>query len=133
MTGTQLRDLAGQLLQCLADCAGQRLWRASAQGKGEQHAQGTESLERLVVKLTRPSTALSLRGLHGSTELVLGNPAGVADRDCRPVGENDGRFLVELIELLVSPLLGQVQVSVGLAANRDRDPEKRPHRRMVWG
>jgi hypothetical protein len=52
--------------------------------------------------------AFPLRGFHGSTKAVLGDRAGVADRDRRPVGEHDHRLLVELVELAAALLLGQI-------------------------
>ena len=56
----------------------------------------------------------------------------VLDRDRGPVGEDDERLLVGLVELAVG-LLGQVEVAVGLAADEDRHAQEAVHRRMAEG
>ena len=59
--------------------------------------------------------------------------ARVADRDCGPLGEDDGRLFVALVELGAVLLVGQVKVPVDLAADHDRHPEEGRHRRVARG
>ena len=83
------------------------------------------------------------RDLHGRVErvdgslerVVLSVQAGVAprvvDRDSRERGQQHDRPLVGLGELLAARLLGQVQVPERDAADQDRDPQERLHRRVA--
>src|SRR5439155_7075652 len=57
--------------------------------------------------------------------------AGVLDRDGGLRGEELAQLLVLLREVLAALLLGQVEVSVGDAAQEDRDAEERAHGRVV--
>jgi hypothetical protein len=67
---------------------------------------------------------LGAAGVHGAVQ------ARVLDRDRRPVGEDDDRLLVALVERPVR-LLGQVQVAPCLVADQDRHAEEAAHRRMA--
>ena len=58
--------------------------------------------------------------------------ARVLDCDCCPLGKDHDDVLVFGRELLAALFLGQVQVPVRLAADRDGDAEKAVHRRVTW-
>ena len=57
--------------------------------------------------------------------------ARVLDRDGGLRREERDQLLVLLVEVGSALLLGQIEVAVGDAAQHDRRPEERPHRRMA--
>ena len=57
---------------------------------------------------------------------------GIRDRDRGPVGEDDDRLLVVLVEVAAF-LLGQVDVPEGLPADDDRRAQEAAHRRVPGG
>ena len=79
---------------------------------------------------------MASRPAHGS--LQLGVPTlearvqpGVVDRDGGPAGEDLGRLLIAIVEVLPALLVGEVEVAVDLIADADRDTKESPHRRVL--
>ena len=63
--------------------------------------------------------------------LALLEQARVGDGDRGPLGEDEDRLDIVLVEVGAALLLGQVEVAPGLAADPDRDAEEPMHRRVA--
>ena len=99
-------------------------------------AMSSSTRSRSVSNPTARAMAGGLEATDGALELVAPEldsliQACVVDGDRGPVGKHHHQLLVALAELAAADLLGQVQVAVGLAADRDRHAEKGRHRGMA--
>ena len=98
------------------------------------------SSSRMRSRSVSPPTARAIDDVVSSAETARSSSsrrdgdaavqASVLDRDRRPVGQDDERLLVGLVEVAAG-LLGQVEVAVGLAADEDRHAQEAVHRRVA--
>ena len=95
-------------------------------GRLQRQPGGEQSLDDVVVEI--PGDPLAFVEQAGGPGLFV--QSGVLDRQAGGGGQADRELLVDVGEHLTVGLVGQVQVAVHDAAQPDRHPEERRHRRV---